>query len=407
MEWLHLYYQNDDQIVVMKAIISICLGFAILLWIRPINNRADMCSNACNNPSCLRCHSTSQQHAQSFQNNVMMLRRLVQLEPELFRDMRSEIWEEVAIIEQRFENNHHNIISSFLFQLKESFKRIRQLLTITKSHDTINEQNMIPLSPQKGQDPTVFFLKKLEALPLHNMERCTKQHCPCIRLWNELPSPPNAPPVKLTGDIQALKTSFGVIRDELLSAIQANTATFLPFDEAVYKHANGLNQQEQQAEWSSIYLYRQGIKQVDMCKNYFPITTNILETMCPHRMGGCGFGSVYFSKLKQNTKVVEHCGPTNARLRCHLPLNVPKKTTSGSYLRVGKHCVSWEEGEPILFDDSFLHSAIYAGCDDNDGNTSSIDPCSGDRIVLIVDFWHPSLSIADRTALGVLYPPGS
>jgi hypothetical protein len=27
--------------------------------------------------------------------------------------------------------------------------------------------------------------------------------------------------------------------------------------------------------------------------------------------------------------------------------------------------------------------------------------------VLIVDFWHPSLSESDRNALGVLYPPGS
>jgi len=412
MQWLHAYHQNDDQLVA-KVIISICLGSAILLCIRPIaKHAAPTATNACNNPSCLRCHSTSQLHAQSFLNNVMMLRRLVQLEPELFRDMRSEIWEEVALIEQRFESNHHNIISlsSFLVQLLESLRRIRQLLTPKKSHDTTNEQKMIPLSPQELQYPTVFFLKKLEAIPFHNIEKCTKQHCPCIRLWNELPLPPNAPPVKLTGDIQALKTSFGVIRDELLSAIQTNTATFQPFDEAVYKHTNGLKQQQQQqqeqAEWSSIYLYRQGVKQVETCEKYFPITTNILETMCPHRMGGCGFGSVYFSKLKKNTKVVEHCGPTNVRLRCHLPLTVPSKT-SGSYLRVGERCVSWEEGDPILFDDSFLHSAIYAGCDDSgDSTRSRIDP-SGDRIVLIVDFWHPSLSAADRTALGVLYPPGS
>eukprot|EP00984_Skeletonema_dohrnii_P017087 scaffold7706_cov172-Skeletonema_dohrnii-CCMP3373.AAC.3 len=88
MEALHSFYHNDDQIV-LKAILSVfCLGSAFLLWIRPINNHAATATNACNNPSCLRCHSTSQQHAQSFQSNVMMLRRLVQLEPELFRDMR-------------------------------------------------------------------------------------------------------------------------------------------------------------------------------------------------------------------------------------------------------------------------------------------------------------------------------
>lgn len=410
MESLHSYYQNDDKIII-KVIASICLGSAILSSIRRINNHAATATatnNCCNNPSCIRCHSTSQQHAQFFKSNVVMLRRLVQLEPELFGDMRSEIWEEVARIEQQFESksNHHNTtsFSSLPKQLLlESLERIRQLITPTKSHETEYNQEMIPLSPQEGQDPTVFFLKRLEALPLHNIETCTKHHCPCIRLWKELPLPPNAPPVKLTGDIVALKTHFTVIREELFAAIQTNTATFQPFDDAVYQEEK--QQEQQQAEWSSIYLYRQGIKQTDTCRTHFPITTNILETMCPHRMGGCGFGSVYFSKLKQNTKVVEHCGPTNVRLRCHLPLSVPIKT-SGSCLRVGEHCVSWEEGKPILFDDSFLHSAVYAGNDDSGGSTSNIDRCGG-RIVLIVDFWHPSLSTADRTALSVLYPPGS
>lgn len=410
MESLHSYYQNDDKIIV-KFITSICLGSAILLMIRRINNHAAFVTatnNCCNNPSCIRCHSTSQQHAQSFKSNVVMLRRLVQLEPELFRDMRGGIWEEVARIEQRFgsKSNHYNttsLPSLVKQQLLKSLERIRQLMKTTKAREPVYDQEMIPLSPQEGQDPTVFSLQRLEAIPLHNIETCTKQHCPCIRLWKELPSPPNAPPVKLTGDIEALKIHFPVIREELFSAIQTNTATFQPFDDAVYQQEK--QQEQQQAEWSSIYLFRQGIKRTDTCKTYFPITTNILETMCPHRMGGCGFGSVYFSKLKQNTKVVEHCGPTNVRLRCHLPLTVPNKT-SGSYLRVGEHCVSWQEGKPILFDDSFLHSAVYAGSDDDVGSASNSYQCGG-RIVLIVDFWHPSLTIADRTALGVLYPPGS
>jgi aspartyl/asparaginyl beta-hydroxylase (cupin superfamily) len=233
-----------------------------------------------------------------------------------------------------------------------------------------------------------------------------------------MPRQPNEPPVTLTGDIGALQTHYAAIREELMSVITQEKALFQPFDSAVYKHATTSQQQQQQnqqqqAEWSSIYLYRQGIKQVETCKTYFPITTNILQTMCPHHMGGkCGFGSIYLSKLKQNTKVVEHCGPTNVRLRCHLPLVVPKHT-SGSYLKVGEHCVTWEEGIPILFDDSFVHSAVYVRTNDRSGSSSDIisgssnEHYDGDRIVLIVDLWHPALSESDRTALGVLYPPGS
>ena len=84
-----------------------------------------------------------------------------------------------------------------------------------------------------------------------------------------------------------------------------------------------------------------------------------------------------------------------------------------SHLKVGlpgvnERCTEWEEGVPILFDDSFLHSAVHVG-DGSNGkkmNSNDDDRWNGARIVLIVDFWHPSLSEADRTALGVLYPPG-
>jgi len=406
-----------------------------------------------------------------------MLRRLVQLEPELFRDLRGEIWDEIRVIERRFfENNiHHHRNRKLFLLLVSSINKIWREFTMmlrrpyhnSKYYNPSNQSNheqqrqqpiSIPLSPQPGQNPTVFFLRRLEAIPLHNIietaTTCTHKSCPCIRLWKELPKPSNTIPsaLKLTGDINALQQSFVPIRDELLSLVmnttyETNTALFQPFHSAVYEHANnnsGTTNNKQQAEWSSIYLYHQGIKQVQTCQTLFPITTNILETQCPHLIKRCGFGSVYFSKLKPNTRVVEHCGPTNVRLRCHLPLLVPNVSGSSSssssskasllrgskssYLQVDKYCISWEEGKPILFDDSFTHSAVYVGGRDDDdfenseGTTSSRSRSRSssssssssseqlghneDRIVLVVDFWHPALSESDRTALGVLYPPG-
>jgi len=91
--------------------------------------------------------------------------------------------------------------------------------------------------------------------------------------------------------------------------------------------------------------------------------------------GECGFGSVYFSKLGRNTKVKEHCGPSNVIWRCQLPLIVPptspgRNETRRSCLRVGlavsnEKFVCWEVGKPILFDDSFLHSAVHHGGEDD------------------------------------------
>ena len=86
----------------------------------------------------------------------------------------------------------------------------------------------------------------------------------------------------------------------------------------------------------------------------------------------------------------KHHGPTNKKLRCHLPLKVPKRHTNeqdvlGSgpappcWLRVGDVTVPVQEGVAIVFDDSFEHEAA---------NEHETEP----RIVLVVDFWHPDFS---------------
>ena len=73
-------------------------------------------------------------------------------------------------------------------------------------------------------------------------------------------------------------------------------------------------------------------------------------------------------------------GPTNRKLRCHLPLIVPEGGLCR--LRVGDQTVTLEEGKCYLFDDSFEHEAF------NDADTP--------RVVLIIDVWHPDLSEKER-----------
>lgn len=349
----------------------------------------------CNDPNCLRCHSFSQFHIRSFQTNAKILRRLAKLEPEMFEGTRKEIWRAIEDLERRQEGIRDSTN-------KASRPRITGNTT---------SGSAIPLSPQLGQNPSVFFLPGLEAVPWHCVAQCHDQ-CPCMNIWKTIPPSKNSPPTPLTGDLEALQKSYPIIRQEFLDFLSSNQP-FNPFDPKVYTSANVGN--NMQPEWSSIYLYHQGRRQVETCKINFPRTTEILETQCPHLMAGkCGFGSVYFSKLEKNTKVKEHCGPTNIRWRCHLPLIVP--TSTNSCLCVGVPGVNekssgWEEGVPLLFDDSFLHSAVHhgvlsAGNGDPSPTTKKAD-MGGARTVLIVDFWHPALSEPDRISLAVLYPPGS
>lgn len=277
----------------------------------------------------------------------------------------------------------------------------------TKREEAGSETAPPLVAPQEGQDPTVFLLPGLEAVPWHDVETCRRGSVCSIRLWEALPAPRDGPPVRTGGDIEALREGVGVMAKELREYLARGSGRFTPFDPAVYERVASADQSES-AEWSSIYLFHQGVKQ-PVCAEHFPLTTDLLESRCSHLMAGrCGFGSVYFSRLVPNTKVTEHCGPTNVRLRCHIPIIVPGGDSTGSYLSVGlpgvsERRVGWEIGTPLLFDDSFLHSAALAPST----GPSGVDDDDGARVVLIVDFWHPSLSRGDRNALGVLYPPGS
>ena len=88
----------------------------------------------------------------------------------------------------------------------------------------------------------------------------------------------------------------------------------------------------------------------------------------------------FFSALAPGTHVTQHNGPTNKKLRCHLPIVVGQP--GSARLRVANEVRTLEEGRCIVFDDSFEHEAWN---DDEDAS----------RLVLIVDVWHPSFAEAE------------
>lgn len=87
----------------------------------------------------------------------------------------------------------------------------------------------------------------------------------------------------------------------------------------------------------------------------------------------------FFSSLAPNTHITPHHGPTNRKLRIHLPLVVPD---GECILRVGKERIQVQEGKCYVFDDSFEHEAWNSDA-------------SNARIVLIIDVWHPELSSSE------------
>ena len=99
-----------------------------------------------------------------------------------------------------------------------------------------------------------------------------------------------------------------------------------------------------------------------------PVTTRLLKAL-PR-----SYQHAFFSALTPGTHIIKHHGPTNKKLRIHLPL----VGAAGSELRVAEQHVGNKEGECMVFDDSFEHEAWHKGVDT--------------RVVLVFDVWHPDLS---------------
>ena len=96
---------------------------------------------------------------------------------------------------------------------------------------------------------------------------------------------------------------------------------------------------------------------------------------CP--MLNVPFSSSYLSIMKPISSFDKHYGPTNIRLRCHLPIELPE-SEEACFIRVGGEIKFWKEGKIMIFDDSYEHESC---------NLSDLH----DRVVMVLDIWHPEI----------------
>jgi aspartyl/asparaginyl beta-hydroxylase (cupin superfamily) len=132
--------------------------------------------------------------------------------------------------------------------------------------------------------------------------------------------------------------------------------------------------------WSAIRLQRLGTWNTENC-NEFPETYRVLQSLnIPFAVRG-----VCFARQAPGSGVQPHSDGRNFILTSHLGLQVPE----GCWIQVGDERREWQEGKLTTLDTSFVHST---------GN-----PTETDRHVLIIDFWHPELTEAERKALEFVY----
>jgi aspartate beta-hydroxylase len=123
--------------------------------------------------------------------------------------------------------------------------------------------------------------------------------------------------------------------------------------------------------WEVVFFNERGRLNEEMAARC-PVTHQIIQG---HRAVKTLAGLSYVSRMRSGTHIMPHCGPTNLRLRCHLGLRIPAGNCG---IRVDGRLGTWEEGKCLVFDDSFAHEAW--------------NHCAGDRVVLVVDVWHPDLT---------------
>jgi hypothetical protein len=138
-----------------------------------------------------------------------------------------------------------------------------------------------------------------------------------------------------------------------------------------------------QASWDALFFFRHG-RRYEASHQSCPRTSALLDSLDLCRIEGQS-PEICFSVLQAGSRIEPHCGVTNARVVMHLPLRVPP----GCYLEltdVGRH--HWVEGEPMVFDDTFEHSAW--------------NPSDRPRGILLMDAWHPGLSTVERDVFSAL-----
>ena len=182
---------------------------------------------------------------------------------------------------------------------------------------------------------------------------------------------------------EELEAATDMIRGELEVALEAAKSDFAPY--IAYPKGVPVNQWGElnhSPRWSSLHLWRDGVRQEAACK-LCPKTTALLERLPLAQTPGYA-PTAMFSALDARTAIPAHTGSTNVRLLCHLPLILP----GPARFRVGNETRDWKMGEAWVFDDTIEHEAW------NDADEL--------RVILIFDIWNPFLDEGERELVKAL-----
>ena len=202
------------------------------------------------------------------------------------------------------------------------------------------------------QKPAYHFFPGLKPVPFYNSDDYS---------WSEV-----------------LKKNWHEIRRELF-ALYENHSHVKPYIDGVKTGVEDLDKLADSLDWSSIHLIQAGQYNHDLL-NHCPITKAALSELPMPVLDG-NAPEVFLSVLKPGAEIKPHFGLSNIKQTVHLGLQIP----DGCAIRVGNETQTWQEGEILIFDDSFEHEAW---------NRSDEE-----RKVLILEVWHPDLTVLEKQGI--------
>ena len=119
------------------------------------------------------------------------------------------------------------------------------------------------------------------------------------------------------------------------------------------------------------------------CSLLAPAACALLRAVRAAAPPGIAFLRAGYSAVAPGSRLRSHFGFTNAALKFHLGLTVPKSAAGEpcAALTVGNETRRWEEGQVLFFDDSWLHEVDARACEE-------------ERVIFQLVFSHPDLGAA-------------
>uniref|UniRef100_A0A7S4BCH2 Aspartyl/asparaginy/proline hydroxylase domain-containing protein n=2 Tax=Chrysotila carterae TaxID=13221 RepID=A0A7S4BCH2_CHRCT len=128
--------------------------------------------------------------------------------------------------------------------------------------------------------------------------------------------------------------------------------------------------------WQKFELWH-GARKVDRNCLKLPFLASLLERHANAPSGSPIMldapGRVYLSLMLPGTHVLPHSGPSNHRLRLHLPLIMPSDERPQPFIVVRGQRRKWQVGRCFIFDDSFEHAVNYPSAQEGQRSICSPD----------------------------------